>query len=133
MAQKQGNNSATEGRLGGELGTVITSANIALGAGWGSTATVSAVDAGANDQRGNFTITAGGSGLAQNTATVTLTFVDGAYAATPYAVVVLAVSSNAANEPQPTAQACSTTQLSFKAGALPVAAATYKYSYIVVA
>lgn len=133
MAQPQGNSSSTSGRLGGELGTLVTAAAFALGAGWGTTASV-AVAAGSNDQRGIITITSAGTGQAQATANVTLTFVDGAYAATPGSLqLTLLSSSNAVNEPGPTNGNVTTTQASWRHGALPVAAATYKYTYTVIA
>ena len=83
MAQKQGKSSADGGRLDGSNGTAVTTAAIALGAGWGSS-TFTVAD-GSTDQRGQMTITGvTGGGLAQATATITFTFVDGAYAATPW-------------------------------------------------
>jgi hypothetical protein len=132
MAQLQGNNSTDGGRLDGSIGTAIAASDIALGVGWGSTGAV-AVSAGSNDQRGEFTITAGGTGLAQATATVALTFADGAYASTPFAICQLAESSNAVTEAQPTVVAATTTALSFTHSVLPVTAKTYRYIYHVVA
>lgn len=133
MPQPQGNSSAESGRLGAELGTVLAQSNIALGAGWGTTATV-AIAAGSNDQAGVLTVTSSGTGQAQATANVTITFADGAYAAAPRGfIVVLLSSSNAVTEAQPTNGAVSTTTASWRHSVLPVAAATYKYSYAVIA
>jgi hypothetical protein len=133
MAQKQGSSSSEGGRIDAGLGTAVAAANFALGVGWGTTATVSAVAAGSNDQAGIFTVSSAGTGQAQATATVTLTFVDGAYAATPRAAVCQLVNnSHAITETGPTAVAASTTALSFVHSVLPVAANTYQYSYIVI-
>ena len=134
MTQPQGSSASTTGRLGAEIGTLIAAGNIALGVGWGSTATV-AIAAGSNDQRGTITVTANGAGLAQATSDVTITFADGSYigaAVPPAALVVLNSSSNAVNEAQPTAQLVSATQLKWRNATLPVAAATYKFSYAVI-
>lgn len=134
MAQIQGNSSANGGRLDGSIQqTAPVAADFALGAGWGSTASVS-VRAGSTDQRGWITITSSGSGQAQATATVTFTFKDGAYAATPpYASAVLVNSSNAITETGATATACTTTALSWTHSVLPVTAKTYTYAYLVIA
>jgi len=133
MSQPQGNSSTSSGRLGAEIGTAAVAAAFALGAGWGTTASV-AVSAGSNDQAGIITVTSAGTGQAQATANVTFTFTDGAYAATPRGfIVVLLSSSNAINESQPTLGAVSTTTASWRHSVLPVAAATYKFSYVVIA
>jgi len=134
MAQIQGNQTASGGRIDGSVGTnhTATDAAWALGAGWGSTATF-AVAAGSTDQRGIITITSSGTGQAQATANVTLTFKDGAFAGAPFATVTLQKSSNAVTEAQPTEVTQTTTALSFRHSVLPVAAATYRYSYVVIA
>ena len=134
MAQPQGNSSTTGGRIDGSVGTALSAADtaFALGAGWGTTATF-AVAAGSTDQRGIITITSSGTGQAQATANVTLTFKDGAYAATPVAIVTLQSSSNAVTESQPTQVTQTTTTASWRHSVLPVAAATYRFAYVVIA
>lgn len=133
MTQPQGNSSTATGRIGAEVGTAAAAAAFALGAGWGTTASV-VVSAGSNDQAGIITVTSSGTGQAQATANVTFTFTDGAYAGTPRAAIVtLMSSSNAVTEAQPTQGAVSTTTLSWRHSVLPVAAATYKFSYLVIA
>lgn len=137
MAQPQGTSTSAAGRLDGSLAQNSLSAAdaaVVLGAGWGSTATF-AIAAGSNDQRGTITITANGSGLAQATANVTLTFKDGTYAGSnaPTPIVTLASSSNAVNESQPTQVASTLTTVSWRHSVLPVAAATYKYTWAVIA
>lgn len=134
MAQIQGNSSSHGGRIDGSLGTALTATDTSfvLGAGWGTTATF-AVAAGSTDQRGIITVTSSGASQAQATANVTLTFKDGAYAATPVAIVSLQSSSNAVTEAQPTQVTQTTTTLSWRHSVLPVAAATYRFAYVVIA
>ena len=133
MPQKQGSSSTDGGRLDGSVGTAVTSAAFALGAGWGGTASL-AVRAGSTDQRGSVTITASATTPAQATATVAFTFVDGAYAATPsYFDVRLVANSNAITEAQPMSQTCTTTALGWTHSVLPVAAATYTFNYCIIA
>ena len=134
MTQKQGNQNSDGGRLDGTLGTAVVAGDFAIGAGWGGTATKS-VRSGSTDQRGVITITASATTPAQATATVALTFADGAYASTPpYFNVTLLSSSNAAAEPSELeACACTTTALTWTFGTLPVATKTYVFSYVVIA
>lgn len=135
MAQIQGTQTASGGRLDGSVGTALTATDsaIAIGVGWGGTATY-AVRAGSTDQRGAVTITASATTPAQATATVTLTFKDGAFASTPAAFFVqLGNSSSAVNDAQPTAVACTATALSWCSGVLPVATKTYLFQWCVIA
>ena len=134
MPQKQGNSSDAGGRLDGSLGTALAAGNVAIGAGWGGTATV-AIRAGSTDQRGIITITASASTPAQATATVTITFADGAYASVPpYYSVILLSSDNAVAEPNSfQTTACTATALSWTYGTLPVATKVYTFAYCVIA
>lgn len=133
MAQKQGNSSTSGGRIDGSVGSAVTSADFAIGAGWGGTATL-AVRAGSTDQRGSITITASATTPAQATATVAFTFLDGAFASTPPCYLVQLVnSSQAITDPQPTAVTCTTTALSWTSAVLPVATKTYQFNYLVIA
>lgn len=133
MAQPQGSVSSSGGRLDGSLkGAAPVAANFALGAGWGTTASV-AVAAGSTDQRGRITVTSAGTGQAQATATVTFTFADGAYVAAPFALVELTDNTNAVTEAQPTAKATTTTTLAWTHAVLPVATKTYTFTYGVIA
>lgn len=134
MAQQQGSSSTSAGRLDGSIGSALSAADTSfvLGAGWGNSATF-AVAAGSTDQRGIITVTSNGTGQSQATANVTLTFKDGAYASTPFALVLLQSSSNAVTEAQPTQVTQTTTTLSWRHSVLPVAAATYRYAYAVIA
>lgn len=64
--------------------TSLVAGDVSLSAGWGSTATVSAISG--TDTAGELTVSCSGSGFASNP-TATLTFKDGAWPAAPYAVV----------------------------------------------
>lgn len=129
MAQAQG----LKGRLdGANCNTTVAAADFAIGAGWGNTATVSAVGAGSNDQRGTVTISTNGSGFAQATATVTLTFKDGAYASAPFALVQITANTNAVAEAQPTSVTPGTTTLAWTHSVLPVTGKTYTFTYVVI-
>lgn len=65
-------------RLGYRNGTALAAANFALSAGFGTTATVSAVATGSTDMAGEITITSAGTGQGASP-TCTLTFADGAF------------------------------------------------------
>lgn len=133
MGQKQGNTSTSGGRLDGSIGTAtVAASHIAIGAGWGTVATVT-VAAGSTDQRGSCTVTASTTGVSQATATVTLTFADGAYASTPFGFVNLQDNTNAITERQPTDVACTTTALSWTNSVLPVDTKTYTFNWLVIA
>lgn len=62
-------------------GTALVAGNFALSSGWGSTATISALSG--TDSAWRLTVTANGAGIATNP-TLTLTFANGAWAATPF-------------------------------------------------
>ena len=133
MPQKQGSSSSDGGRLDGSIGTALVAAtHVALGAGWGGAATV-VVAAGSNDQRGSLTITASTTTPAQATATVAITFADGAYAGTPFAHVNLQDNTQAITDGQPTDVACTTTVLSWTHSVLPVDTKTYTFVWAVFA
>lgn len=133
MPQLQGSKSSSGGRLDGSNATNVAAANFAIGAGWGGTATFT-VRADSTDQRGSITITASATTPAQATATVALTFIDGAYTATPPSFnVSLVANTQAVTETGATAMTCTTTALSWVHSALPVATKTYTYNWIVIA
>lgn len=132
--QPQGNSTSQSGRIDGSLNnTLPTAASFVLGVGWGTTASV-AVQAGSTDQRGEITVTSAGTGQAQATATVAMTFADGPYAARPFAIVELIDNSNAVTEaPVPQAQTRTVNGIGWTHPVLPVATKTYKYAYVVIA
>jgi len=98
-----------------------------LGAGWGSTASVSSVVG--NDVIGQISITSNGTGQAVN-AGLTLTFHDGTWTTAP---ICLAVRGDGFS-PQGImiANAATATNVSFFFNALPVAGTTYTLSFICV-
>ena len=110
----------------------MAAANIALGVGWGTVATVSVL-AGSTDQRGRCTVTASTSGVAQATATVTLTFADGAYGSAPFAEWRLVANTNGITEAQPMSQTQTTTAIACTHSVLPVDTKTYTFSWCVIA
>jgi hypothetical protein len=133
MPQKQGSRISDGGRLDGSNGSEVAAADFALGVGWGDGAVVKTVSDGSTDQRGTIEITSVGANQAQATATVTLTFKDGAYASTPHAIVQLVDNDNAVTTAQPTKVTITDTTLEWTAAVLPVATKKYKFTYIVVA
>ncbi len=133
MAQTQGNTSTSGGRLDGSIGTTVTSAAITLGVGWGDGTLVKTIASGSKDQRGAVAVTSVGSNQAQATADVTLTFVDGAYAAQPFGYAFLLTNDNAITERQPTAQVTTTTALAWRNSVLPVATKIYTFGWLVIA
>jgi len=74
------------GRLATNRNTVLVDGDVALSAGWGSTATV-VVAANSNEHRGQMTITPSGAGIALDP-TVTLTFPNGTWAAAGWTMLV---------------------------------------------
>lgn len=131
MGQPQGPSTTAAGRLGGTIGTAVTTANFVLGAGWGGSTTV--VTAGSNDQRGELVITGvTGGGLAQATATVTFTFADGAYAAAPWAFAVTD-NDNSIDTGRWIKGTASTTAQVWTYSVLPVNGKIYKLQYFVIA
>jgi hypothetical protein len=131
MPQLQGGSSPKGGRLDGSLQkTALAASNFALGVGWGATGSLS-LTAGSTDQRGSFAITAAGAGLAQATATIVLTFADGAYASAPFCLVTT-TNTNSIDTGHVTWSA-TTTALTLTFSLLPVAAAVYTFTYALIA
>lgn len=115
---------ATFRRLLATGGTTIVAADLALSAGWGSTASV-AITAGSKDGRGTLTVTSAGTGQAANP-TVTLTFHDGAFAAAPFAVASSGGGTGAADTWR---ASTTTTTLVLTFVGTPVASDTYIVNY----
>lgn len=103
----------------------LVAGDIVLSAGWGSTATVSAING--TDQRFRFTVTSAGTGQGVNP-TATLTFKDGTWTTAPFAVC----SRNGGNQPAvlPTWTTTATTLVITFPGT-PVAAETYTLECVV--
>jgi hypothetical protein len=128
MAQKQGRN---RGRLDASSGTALAAGDVAIGAGWGTTAT-KAITAGSNDQAGQIVVTSSGASQAQATATVVITFADGAYASTPRCVLVTTTNDNSIDTGHCT-YSVTTTALTITFSLLPVDTKIYKINYAVFA
>lgn len=135
MPQKQGSKISDGGRLDGSNGAAVAAADFALGVGWGDGTLVKTVSAGSTDQRGTIEVTSVGSNQAQATATVALTFKDGAYASTPFALVQLVSTDDATAVAivNPTDIVVTTTSLTWKASVIPVDTKKYKFTYVVFA
>lgn len=109
-------------RLATPTGTALAAGNVAIGAGWGATATFTVAG---NDQRGSVTVTANGAGLAAN-ATITITFVDGPWRVTPFATAVRAEVVAPAGSVSALA---TTTTLVLTNHTLPVAGSVYTIAW----
>ena len=131
MAQKQGSSSTAGGRLDGSIGTALTSSDVALGAGWGTTP-VLAITSGSNDQRGRLTITCDAT-AAQATATVTITFSDGAWASAPFAQAQVFSDNAITDSGSIRVTSTSTTTLVLTLDVLPVDTKIYVIDYVCVA
>lgn len=130
MAQRQGSSSTDGGRIDGSIGTALVAGNVAIGVGWGGTA-VLAITAGSNDQAGQFVITASATTPAQATATIVLTFADGAYNAAPWCLCTT-TNDNAIDTGHVT-WSSTTTALTLTFTVLPVATKIYTFTYLVIA
>lgn len=133
MPQKQGSKISDGGRLDGSNASAVVAADFALGVGWGDGTPTVEVVAGSTDQRGTIIVTSDGASQAQATATVTLTFTDGAYASAPFAIVQLVDNDNAVTTAQPQDVTATTTALSWTAAVTPVDTKIYTFTYLVVA
>lgn len=114
-------------RLRTTQGTALVAGDFALSAGWGATASISNVLAGSKDQRGEFTVTANGAGLAANP-TITLTWKNGAWPSSPFAIVKRNGGTGANTEPTWVASA---TTLTMTWPNTPVAGLTYTFDFMV--
>ena len=132
MAQLQGNLSSDGGRLDGSLQKTAVSAttHIAIGAGWGTTATKALVTP-SSDQRGGITITSAGTGQSQATATVVLTFADTAWASAPYCMAT--VTSTSAIDEGHVVCTATTTALTMTFSVLPVDTKVYTIKWLCIA
>lgn len=112
-----------------EAGEEIAATDVAIGAGWGGTASVAVTD-GSNDIRGEIVVTASATTPAQATATVTLTF-KRPFGAAGFAIVVQSANDEAAVVQPARDVVVTTTTLVFKSSVVPVAAKIYKYAYFI--
>jgi hypothetical protein len=105
----------------------IAVADWAASAGWGSTASITAVASGSTDIGGQVTVQCNGSGIGANP-TLTLTFRDGAFPVAPVAVVCRA--SGAAPATAFLFWGTTTTTLILTFAGTPVAGNFYDFSWI---
>lgn len=103
--------------------TDLVAGDFALSAGWGTTASISAVAG--TDQAGRFTVTSSGTGQAANP-TITLTFPDGAMVGPPYGAVARSAGDQLT---VPTTWISTTTTLVITFNGTPVAGQTYTFDF----
>ncbi len=131
MAQLQGPSSSSGGRLDGSLQrNTLAAGHVAIGAGWGTTGTV-AITTGSTDQRGQIVVTASGASFAQATATIVITFADGAWASAPFCIVTT-TNDNSIDTGHVT-WSSTTTALTLTFSLLPVDTKIYKFTYACIA
>lgn len=130
MPQPIGMNSTAVGRIGATNGSDLATGNVAIGAGWGTTRSF-AITAGSNDQAGQIVVTASGASFSQATATITITFADGAYPSTPRCVLITTTNDNSIDTGHAT-YSVTTTALTITFSVLPVDTKIYKFNYLVI-
>lgn len=118
----------------GGAGRDLVAADVAIGAGWGGTATF-AIAPGSNRSRGLITVTASATTPAQATATVTITFPE-AFADVPVAITSRDQTVEAGDFDTATAQtyvdSVSKTQLVLQTNTIPTAAKKTGLAYAVI-
>lgn len=115
------------GRLTGDTASrALVAADVAIGVGWGGTATI-AINALSNDQRGGFVVTASATTPAQATATIAVTFAS-AYEAAPFALVCRGGGTGVITIGFAVVT-CTKSVLTIIADTVPVAASTYEVFY----
>jgi hypothetical protein len=120
----------TSGRiLGDESGRALVAGDVVIGAGWGNGPATMVIAAGSNDQRGSFTVTSVGTGQAQATATLVVTFA----LALDFVPFVLACrgGGTAVLTVFPKVTATAKTGFTIISNTLPVAAETTEFIYFV--
>lgn len=108
-------------------GAELKAADFALSAGWGATATVSAIAVGSGDARARVTVLANGAGVAANP-TITLTFRDGKWRQAPFGIVSMNGGTGAQAVPT---WAFTTGTLVITYPLAPVAGLTYVFEFVV--
>ena len=109
-------------------GNAVVAGDLALSAGWGTTATDAVTLATSRDQALVYTITSGGTGQAAN-ATITWTFGDGTWTSVPVCMIEQSGGTGLALG-QPTRSSSSATAYVWIVPGLPVAGSTYEYTMI---
>lgn len=114
-------------------GRDLVAADVALGAGFGTTAT-KVIAPGSNRSRGSVIVTSAGTGQAQATADIVITFPE-PFDEVPFAVVGrggINAGGTAVVTVFPKVKAITKTALTINGNTLPVAAETTEFSYAVV-
>ena len=111
-------------------GGAVVAGDLALSAGWGTTATDAVTLATSRDQALVYTVTSGGTGQAVN-ATITWTFGDGTWTSIPVCSIYQSGGTGAALG-QPTRSSSSATAYVWIVPGLPVDTFTYEYTMLCV-
>jgi polygalacturonase len=119
----------TAGRLALSGGTSVVAGDFALSAGWGTTASVSAVSG--DDSRGTVTVTSSGTGQGANP-TITFTFHDLAFAVAPFAIVQAAGGTGTWAGLVAVRWSSTTLALTITPLFTPVAGSTYQFSWVLI-
>ena len=107
-------------------GTALVAGDISLSAGWGTTATVTAVSG--NDQRCTFTVNSLGTGQGSNPS-INLTYTDGAWSVAPFVIVQRTGGATTAAEIN---VSTTTTVLTITWIGTPVASSSYTFTVIAI-
>lgn len=118
-------------RFSATQGTALVAGDFALSAGWGDTATVSAVYAGSEDTSGGVQVTCNGTGIAANP-TITLTFKDGTFTNSPNIIAVRALSNGVDQPTIPFWPSASATVATFTFMGTPIAGQLYEVRWFVI-
>ena len=111
-------------------GTNIVAGDVVAGAGWGASATVSAVAG--KDSRGSITITTNAADTPGANPTLVLTFKDGTFTTTPFGVVCMDHSSTGPSTVPVTCVASATTlTISYRGTPTATSTLTYIFNFIV--
>lgn len=115
-------------RIDGSGATTVAAADVAIGAGWGTTGTKT-VTSGSTENRGQVVVTASGASFAQATATVVITFPGGTRPTAPPVAFVSTTNDNSIDTGHCTFST-STTALTITFSLLPVDTKIYKINYL---
>jgi len=117
-------------RLDGGGGTAIATTDVALSAGWGANATVSAVSG--DDTRGQITVQTSAIDTPTLKPTLTLTFKDGTFTTAPYAVASLNDQSTGILGAISCHTTATTLVIAYDGTPTALTAATYIFNYHVI-
>lgn len=126
-----GTTAVGKSRLALRGGTATTTGDWAASAGWGASATVSAVTG--NDSRGTVTVTTNALDTPTANPTITLTFKDGTFTSAPFALVNMDDTSTGLITATVSCHTTATTLvIQFDGTPTALSALTYKFNYIVI-